>query len=157
MKLYKLIAFTLWATVSLIVLALVSLPISLQTHLIAGAAVVAAMMVLKAIRPHGIWRLIALALGTSIVLRYVYWRTTSTLPPINQPQDFIPGLLVYCAEMYSVAMLALSLFVVAMPLPSRRQAGQFWASDAQTGMDPATEISAIKTGPKARNRFCRRE
>ncbi len=120
MKLYKLIAFTLWATVSLIVLALVSLPISLQTHLIAGAAVVAAMMVLKAIRPHGIWRLIALALGTSIVLRYVYWRTTSTLPPINQPQDFIPGLLVYCAEMYSVAMLALSLFVVAMPLPSRR-------------------------------------
>ena len=103
-------------------MALITLPISLQTHLIAGTVVVLAMMMLKAVRPHGIWRLIALALGTSIVLRYVYWRTTHTLPPINQPQDFFPGLLVYCGEMYSVGMLALSLFVVAMPLPSRRAA-----------------------------------
>jgi cellulose synthase (UDP-forming) len=118
----KLLAFTLWAAVSLIVMALITLPISLQTHLIAGTAVVVAMMMLKAVRPNGVWRLIALALGTSIVLRYVYWRTTSTLPPINQPQDFVPGLLVYLAEMYSVGMLALSLFVVAMPLPSRRAA-----------------------------------
>jgi cellulose synthase (UDP-forming) len=119
-RLRKLIAFAIWAAVSLVVMSLITLPISLQTHLIAGAAIVAAMMILKALRPHGIWRLIALALGTSIVLRYVYWRTTSTLPPINQPQDFLPGLLVYLAEMYSVGMLALSLFVVAMPLPSRR-------------------------------------
>lgn len=120
MRMKKLLAFIIWASVSLVVMILITLPISLQTHLIAGTAVVAAMMLLKAARPHGIWRLIALALGTSIVLRYVYWRTTSTLPPLNQPQDFIPGLLVYGAEMYSVAMLALSLFVVAMPLPSRR-------------------------------------
>ena len=115
----KLIAFAIWAAVSLVVMTLITLPISLQTHLIAGAAVVAAMMVLKTLRPHGTWRLIALALGTSVVLRYVYWRTTSTLPPINEPQNFLPGLLVYLAEMYNVGMLGLSLFVVAMPLPSR--------------------------------------
>src|SRR5450631_197391 len=122
MSMRKLSAFLLWAAVSLIVIGLITLPINLQTHLIAGTAVVVAMMMLKAVRPHGVWRLIALALGTSIVLRYVYWRTTSTLPPINQPQDFFPGLLVYLSEMYSVGMLALSLFVVAMPLPSRRAA-----------------------------------
>ena len=122
MTLSKLGALSLWGAVSLVVMALITLPISLQTHLIAGTVVVLAMMMLKAVRPHGIWRLIALALGTSIVLRYVYWRTTHTLPPINQPQDFFPGLLVYCGEMYSVGMLALSLFVVAMPLPSRRAA-----------------------------------
>jgi cellulose synthase (UDP-forming) len=120
MSMRKLSSFVLWAAVSLVVMALITLPISLQTHLIAGTAVVVAMMMLKAVRPHGMWRLIALALGTSIVLRYVYWRSTSTLPPINQPQDFIPGLLVYLSEMYSVGMLALSLFVVASPLPSRR-------------------------------------
>jgi cellulose synthase (UDP-forming) len=116
----KLAFLLLWACASLVVLVLVTLPISLQTHLIAGTAVVAAMALLKAFKPGGVWRLIALALGTSIVLRYVYWRTTSTLPPINQPEDFIIGLLVYLAEMYSVAMLALSLFVVSTPLPSRR-------------------------------------
>ena len=82
-------------------------------------SVLVAMMILKLLRPDGIWRLIALAFGTAIVLRYVYWRTTSTLPPINQPENFIPGFLLYLAEMYSVMMLALSLFVVAQPLPPR--------------------------------------
>ena len=75
----NIIAGLLWACASLVVLVLVTLPISLQTHLIAGTAVVAAMALLKAFKPGGVWRLIALALGTSIVLRYVYWRTTSTL------------------------------------------------------------------------------
>ncbi|CAM5776812.1 cellulose synthase catalytic subunit (UDP-forming) [Labrys miyagiensis] len=115
----KAFAVLLWAFASLFVLMLVTLPISQQTHLIAGTAVVVAMALLKAFKPTGVWRLIALALGTSIVLRYVYWRTTSTLPPINQPENFIVGLTVYLAEMYCVAMLALSLFVVATPLPSR--------------------------------------
>ena len=63
------------------------------------------MMILKMMRPDGVWRLIALAFGTAIVLRYVYWRTTSTLPPINQLENFIPGFLLYLAEMYSVCML----------------------------------------------------
>ncbi|MBX3566465.1 MAG: UDP-forming cellulose synthase catalytic subunit [Rhizobiaceae bacterium] len=116
----KLIIVVLWGIISFAVLALVSLPISLQTQLIASVFVVILMMVLKLVRPEGIWRLIALSFGTAIVMRYVYWRTTSTLPPINQPEDFIPGLLLYLAEMYSVMMLALSLFVVASPLPPRR-------------------------------------
>ncbi len=115
----KAVTILLWALTSLFVIVLVTLPISQQTHLIAGTAVVIAMALLKAFKPTGVWRLVALALGTSIVLRYVYWRTTSTLPPINQPENFIAGLMVYLAEMYCVGMLALSLFVVATPLPSR--------------------------------------
>jgi cellulose synthase (UDP-forming) len=115
----KVFVVLLWALASVFVLILVTLPISQQAHLIAGTAVVVAMAFLKAFKPTGIWRPIALALGTSIVLRYVYWRTTSTLPPINQPENFIVGLTVYLAEMYCVAMLALSLFVVSSPLPSR--------------------------------------
>jgi len=53
------------------------------------------MAIIKGLKAEGTWRLIALAFGTSIVLRYVYWRTTNTLPPINQPENFIPGLLLY--------------------------------------------------------------
>jgi cellulose synthase (UDP-forming) len=109
----------LWATLSICVLAVVSLPISLQAQLIASVIVLSLMALLKLVRPEGIWRLIALALGTAIVMRYVYWRTTSTLPPVNQLQDFIPGFLLYLAEMYSVMMLALSLFVVSMPMRPR--------------------------------------
>ncbi|CAH1651043.1 Cellulose synthase catalytic subunit (UDP-forming) [Hyphomicrobiales bacterium] len=109
-----------WALTAIVVVALITLPISLQAHLIAGTIVVGAMIVLKFLRPYGVWRLIALGLGTAIVLRYIYWRTTSTLPPVNQLEDFIPGLIVYLAELYNIGMLFLSLFVVAMPLKRRK-------------------------------------
>jgi len=108
-----------WAIAAACMLFIVSLPINLQAHLIAGTIVLAIMVVLKLLRPGGSWRLIALALGMAIVMRYVYWRTTSTLPPVSQLENFIPGLLLYLAEMYSVFMLVLSLFIVARPLPSR--------------------------------------
>jgi cellulose synthase (UDP-forming) len=109
----------IWFAMAICVLAIVSLPINLQTHLIAGTIILGAMIVLKVCTSSTTWRLIALALGTAIVLRYAYWRTTSTLPPVTQLENFIPGLLLYLAEMYSIFMLFLSLFIVAKPLPSR--------------------------------------
>jgi len=116
---HKARSILIWAVVAVCVITLVTLPVNLQTQLIASITVVAVMAIIKGLKGEGTWRLIALAFGTSIVMRYVYWRTTSTLPPINQPENFIPGLLLYLAEMYSVAMLALSLFIVATPLPPR--------------------------------------
>ncbi|MCO5734160.1 UDP-forming cellulose synthase catalytic subunit [Rhizobium sp. SSA_523] len=109
----------LWAVVAIFEIALITLPVSLQAQLIAGISVVTLMGVIKILNAQGTWRLVSLALGIGIVLRYVYWRTTETLPPIDQLQDFIPGMLLYLAEMYNVLMLALSLFIVAMPLPPR--------------------------------------
>ncbi|MGW9331162.1 UDP-forming cellulose synthase catalytic subunit [Bosea sp. NPDC055594] len=108
-----------WAVTAALVTALIALPISLQAHLIASTILVGAMILLKLLRPLGVWRLIALGLGTAIVLRYVYWRATSTLPPVNQIEDFVPGVILFIAELYNIGMLFLSLFVVAMPLPRR--------------------------------------
>jgi cellulose synthase (UDP-forming) len=115
----KLLIWPFWAILSVVMLTLVTLPISLQAQLVGSATILGAMIVLKQFRPDGAWRLVALALGSAIVLRYVYWRTTSTIPPVNQIENFIPGFLLYLAEMYSVMMLALSLFVVASPMKSR--------------------------------------
>src|SRR6478736_2640888 len=103
----------LWAVAAVLIMSIVALPISLQAHLVAGLTVVACMIIIKFMRAQGIWRLIALALGTAIVLRYVFWRTTSTLPPLSEIGNFIPAILLYCAEMYCVLMLFLSLFVVS--------------------------------------------
>lgn len=108
-----------WAIVAVCGLVLITLPVSLQAQLIAGISVVSLMGVIKFLDAQGTWRLVSLALGTGIVLRYVYWRTTETLPPADQFHNFLPGMLLYLAEMYNVLMLALSLFIVAMPLPSR--------------------------------------
>ncbi len=68
----KIRAIAVWAPVSLCMLALITLPISLQTQIIASITVVTLMGIIKILRAGEVWRLIALALGTSIVLRYVY-------------------------------------------------------------------------------------
>ncbi|MCO5063497.1 MAG: UDP-forming cellulose synthase catalytic subunit [Rhizobiaceae bacterium] len=134
---HKLRLVALWLFMSVVVLTLITMPISLQTQLVASIVVLTAMMVLKLVGAGGIWRLIALSFGTAVVMRYVYWRTTSTLPPINQPEDFIPGFLLYSAEMYSVMMLALSLFVVSMPLPPRPSRA---ARDEAEGNWPSVDV-----------------
>ena len=55
-------------------------------------------------------------IGAAIVLRYFFWRTVNTLPPVSDLANFIPGILLYIAEIYSAIMLAISLFVIADPL-----------------------------------------
>lgn len=100
------------------VLLLTFMPINLPTQLALGISLLIILAVFKHFRIRGSWRLVVLAIGTSIVLRYVYWRTTQTIPPVSQLQNFIPGIMLYLAEMYSVMMLALSMFVVSFPRTS---------------------------------------
>ena len=112
--------FLFWALSAALLLSVAFLPIDARTQLVTTFLVLLAVAVMKYMKLEGASRLVLLALGTAIVLRYVYWRSTSTLPPANQLANFIPGLLLYLAEMYSVFMLFLSLFIVSMPLPPRK-------------------------------------
>ncbi|MER0240136.1 UDP-forming cellulose synthase catalytic subunit [Fulvimarina sp. MAC8] len=130
----KTIIALLWAAASAVALVAITLPISLQAHLIAVVLVLSLILLLKVLNLGGTWRLVAMALGTTIVLRYVYWRTTSTLPPVSELENFLPALLLYLAEMYSVLMLGLSLFVVAAPLPPRNVRTN-WSSDRLPSVD----------------------
>lgn len=107
--------FLCWLLSAACVLLLTFMPINLPTQLALGISLLIVLAVFKHFRIRGSWRLVVLAIGTSIVLRYVYWRTTQTIPPASQLQNFIPGIILYLAEMYSVMMLALSMFVVSFP------------------------------------------
>ncbi len=109
----------IWLLVSAATFLLLTIPVSLQVHLVMAAILIVLMATIKLLKLDGNWRLLLLALGTIIVLRYAFWRTTSTLPPIDQLADFIPGLILYLAEMYCILMLFLSLFVVIKPIPPR--------------------------------------
>jgi cellulose synthase (UDP-forming) len=108
-----------WAVFVVVAAFAITMPVSLQAHLVTAVLLLALMLFIKVFRLSGTWRLMLLAFGTAIVLRYAFWRTTSTIPPVSQLADFIPGFLLYLAEMYSIVMLALSLFVVSSPLPPR--------------------------------------
>ncbi len=57
-----------------------------------------------------------LALGSFMVLRYVYWRATQTLPDIDDVAGFTFGTLLVLAEIYCAFVLAISLIINADPI-----------------------------------------
>lgn len=111
----------LWLAATALLVFLVTQPVSLHTHFVTAMVVVVIIAVLKMFRREGALRAIVLALGTAVVLRYVYWRTTTTIPPVDELANFVPGVLLYIAEIYSVFMLFLSLFVVSDPFERPRR------------------------------------
>ena len=105
-----------WVASGAVAILLVTQPVSVQAQLSLAVAVVVS-MILVWLFGRGPWvRQVLLALGSLVVLRYVYWRTTSTLPPISEFVDFIPGFILYLAEIYCFAILAISLVINADPL-----------------------------------------
>ena len=105
-----------WFVFAAGIIGLTTWPISTQTQFTLGLAVIAVMTVIRKLRLTGIWRPTFLALGITMILRYVYWRTTSTLPPMHDWVNFTPGFILYLAEMYCVMMFFISMFIVADPI-----------------------------------------
>jgi len=106
----------LWLSAGLVFIILCTEPVGIRSQLTIGLTALAAMAAIRALGLNGPWRHIFMALGTAIVIRYFFWRTVNTIPPISDPWNFVPGVLLYVAELYSTVMLAISLFVVADPL-----------------------------------------
>jgi cellulose synthase (UDP-forming) len=105
----------LWGIVAAIEIILVSQPGGVGSQIALSASIIAILLVMRLFRFDVRMRHVFLALGSVVVLRYAYWRTTSTLPPMTDLWSFVPGVLLYCAEMYSIVMLGISLFVVSDP------------------------------------------
>jgi len=112
----KVLLRAFWLVAGFAFIALVTEPVSVRAQLVFGLTAWGAMLLIRALNLKGVWRQVFLALGSAMVMRYLFWRTANTMPPISDPLDFIPGALLYIAEIYSMAMLAISLFVVADPL-----------------------------------------
>ena len=92
------------------------LPISLQAQLVLSLAILG-LMLLFMMRPQNkTFRLMTFVFSAVLALRYAFWRTTETLPDIHEPLNFIPGIILYAAEMYCLVMLAINFFIVADPL-----------------------------------------
>lgn len=106
------LVFLTWALIAALFIGILTIPLSSQAQITISTGCVAIVGLMKLSRPHGLMRTVAIALTTAVVIRYVFWRTTQTLPLFNDPLSAIPGYFLYAAEMYSVMMLALSLFVV---------------------------------------------
>lgn len=109
-------AIAAWCVSIAILAMLVAQPVSVNTQLLLGCAMLVTMIGLWITGRSSTSRHVLLAVGIVLVTRYVYWRTTSTLPPMSSLADFIPGIILFGAEMYCVLMLFISFFVIADPL-----------------------------------------
>ncbi len=105
-----------WFVAGLALIVIATEPVSIRAQFVVGMSCLILMGIIRKLKLTGVWRHVFLALGTSIVMRYFFWRTSYTLPPISDWVDFIPGILLYIGEVYSTVMLCISLFVVADPI-----------------------------------------
>ncbi len=112
----KIATFFLWMLSALFAAFLITQPLGNSVQLFLSVSIIVVLLVISLLKLDGIWRHIFLALGSIVILRYAYWRTTSTLPSMDDLYSFFPAIILYLAEMYCVVMLAISLFVISDPL-----------------------------------------
>ena len=113
MKSIRLVAWLLTAAVTL---AFVMQPVSVNAQLALASSVIVGMVALWRFGRGLYARWLFLALGSLVVMRYMFWRATYTLPPLDQPVNFALGLLLVAAELYCVLILVISLVINADPL-----------------------------------------
>jgi cellulose synthase (UDP-forming) len=131
MPMLRTLSLGLLALISCSALLLVLQPVGTDAQWAIAQACLIAMLAIKLFKMKGYWRHLFFVLGALLVLRYVYWRTTATLPSIASPQDFVPGVILYIAEMFYVVMLGLNLFVISRPI-DRAQAPRIPDEQAPT-------------------------
>ena len=109
-----------WLGCGAFMLALVTQPVSVQAQAALSLVVVAGLIAMGYLPRSGWSRYLFLALGSTVLLRYLYWRTTSTLPSLSDPVGFGFGIVLLGAELFCAFVLAISLIINADPL--RRKA-----------------------------------
>lgn len=91
-------------------------PVSVSAQLALSVGVIIALAIVWRLPRTRFTRQLFLALGTFVVIRYLYWRLTSTLPPTSDPVGLGFGLIVLAAELYCMFILFVSLLISAEPL-----------------------------------------
>ena len=105
-----------WSFFGVVALAFLWQPIGVGAQLGFATSVIVAMVLVRAFLRGPYMRWTFLALGSFVVLRYLYWRATQTLPDTDDLVDFSFGTLLALAELYCAYVLAVSLVINADPV-----------------------------------------
>lgn len=105
-----------WMTTGVLAVALLTQPVSVQAQLSLSLTIIAALILIWRFTSGPLARQIYLSLSSFVVIRYVYWRLTYTLPPSSDPIGLFFGLILLSAEIYCVSILIISLIVNADPV-----------------------------------------
>jgi cellulose synthase (UDP-forming) len=113
---FRTLTFLLWLFGATATFGVANLPLGIEAQLALAVGALAAMLALKLFNIRGPFRPVFLALGTFVILRYLFWRLASTIPSVGSPLDFAAGVVLLLAEIYCISMLFMSLFTVADPI-----------------------------------------
>ena len=105
-----------WLGTGLAAFLLLTQPVSAQVQLSLSVTIILAMIIVWRLGRGFVARHLFLALGSFVVVRYMYWRITSTLPPLSDPLGFILGMILLLAEIYCLLILAISMIINVDPL-----------------------------------------
>ena len=109
-----------WAFVSACIIFLAFQPIGLTAQALFGGIALCGLLFIHLMKLKGVMRHVFLAIACSVALRYLYWRATSTLPDTDDLLSFIPGVLLFIAELYSISMLFISVLVSSDPIKRKK-------------------------------------
>ena len=105
-----------WSVCGIVALVFLWQPIGVGAQLGFATSVIVAMTLVRTFVRGPTMRWTFLALGSFVVLRYLYWRATQTLPDTDDLVDFTFGTLLAAAELYCAYVLAVSLVINADPV-----------------------------------------
>ena len=95
-----------WSVCGIVALVFLWQPIGVGAQLGFATSVIVAMTLVRTFVRGPTMRWTFLALGSFVVLRYLYWRATQTLPDTDDLVDFTFGTLLAAAELYCAYVLA---------------------------------------------------
>ncbi|SFV06925.1 cellulose synthase (UDP-forming) [Methylobacterium sp. 174MFSha1.1] len=111
-----LLARAAWLASAALILLLLAQPLGPAVQLEMSLGAIVLMLLLWPLAKGRTGRLTFLAIGSLVVLRYMYWRVSSTLPPVSDPLGFVAGTILLGAELYCFYILAISLVINADPI-----------------------------------------
>ncbi|NBB97549.1 MAG: UDP-forming cellulose synthase catalytic subunit [Alphaproteobacteria bacterium] len=107
----------LWFAIVIPLAFLASIPTS---NAVQGALGLFAVISVALLKPFTMKTIVArfalLAIASAIVLRYWFWRATSTLPPIEEPLSFAIAFSLFAVESYAIWVFFVSSFITADPV-----------------------------------------
>ncbi len=103
------------------------LKVDLVVQALLAAGVLTTLWGLRRLPRVKVWRLIFLSLAGFLLLRYLFWRTFTTLG-FDDPLSFGASILLYGAECYGLSMWFLSAFTNVYPTARPKRSARFWPS-----------------------------
>jgi len=107
---------SLWIINALLFYILLTQPVSEKAQLILSLVVITSMAVVWLCVRHKYGRFLFIALGLIVIVRYLYWRITSTLPSSSDVAGLSIGLIVLGAELFGFVVLGIGLIINIDPL-----------------------------------------